>query len=72
MNNEMPNRDLYLSEEELEVMYEDAKSLLFDGYPSEVSNPVAILTGGKPGAGKSGIVLKSKKEFDKIVEEEVE
>ena len=66
MNNDMPIKDLHLSEEELDVMYEDAKSLLFDGYPSEVSNPVAILTGGQPGAGKSGIVLKSKKEFDKI------
>lgn len=71
MNSEIPIRNFHLSEEELNVMYEDAKSLIFNGHPSEVSNPIAILTGGQPGAGKSGIVLKSKKEFDKINKEPV-
>ncbi len=62
-NKEIP----ILSEDELNTFYSDAKKLVFSDYKvSNKKNPIAILTGGQPGAGKSGIVIKSRKNFQKL------
>lgn len=55
-----------LTDEEFNSFYNDAKELLFsDKRNAKDKNPVAILTGGQPGAGKSGLVIKSRKDFEK-------
>ena len=55
-----------LTKEEFYSFYYDAKDLLFSNHiPSNSGTPIAILTGGQPGAGKSGIVIKSRMEFEK-------
>ena len=47
--------------------YKDAKNLVLDNHtPADNRTPIAILTGGQPGAGKSGIVIKSRLDFQKI------
>lgn len=55
-----------LTKEEFYNFYYDAKELLFSNHtPSNNRSPIAILTGGQPGAGKSGIVIKSRLDFEK-------
>ena len=47
--------------------YKDAKNLVLDNHtPADNRTPIALLTGGQPGAGKSGIVIKSRLDFQKI------
>lgn len=52
-----------LTEEEFQEMYLQAKTITFANCTPPQDRPVAIFTGGQPGAGKSGLVLKTKKEF---------
>lgn len=60
------NKNFNLSEKQFFTMYKAAKLLLFKDILPAKNKPIAILTGGQPGAGKSGIVLKSKKEFSEM------
>lgn len=56
-----------LTEEEFYGFYNDAKKLVFGNHtPVNNRSPIAILTGGQPGAGKSGIVISSRLDFQKI------
>lgn len=52
-----------ITDEQFEEMYLQAKRITFANYIPTQGKPVAIFTGGQPGAGKSGIVLKTKREF---------
>lgn len=54
-----------ITDEEFEFMYKQAEILTFSGMKPAKEKPVAIFTGGQPGAGKTGIVLMTKQEFDK-------
>lgn len=57
-----------LTECEFYEFYKDAKNLVLDNHtPADNRTPIAILTGGQPGAGKSGIVIKSRFNFIKIL-----
>ena len=49
-----------ISEFELNSIISKMKSIILDTYEKSNSIPVAIFTGGQPGAGKSAIVSKSK------------
>lgn len=49
-----------MSEFELNNIISNLKSMLFDTYKNSDGIPVAIFTGGQPGAGKSSIISKSK------------
>ena len=60
-----------LSEEEFEEMYEEAKRLIIGNRQPSKGKPTAIVTGGQPGAGKIGLVLKSKRDFKAKSEEVV-
>lgn len=60
-----------LSEEEFEEMYEEAKKLIIGNRQPSKERPTAIVTGGQPGAGKIGLVLKSKRDFKAKSEEVV-
>mgnify|MGYP004606967473 CR=1 FL=1 len=55
-----------ITDNQLEEMYRDSKKLIFGNKKVSKLKPVAILTGGQPGAGKSGLVLSSKKIFDSL------
>lgn len=56
-----------LNEDEFIRFYKDAKKLVFGNHiPANNRSPIAILTGGQPGAGKSSIVIKSRLDFQKI------
>ncbi len=46
-------------------MYKQAEILTFSGIKSAREKTVEIFTGGQPRAGKTGIVLMTKQEFDK-------
>ena len=52
-----------ITNEEFEEMYLQARKITFANYIPTYGRPIAIFTGGQPGAGKSGIVLKTKREF---------
>lgn len=52
-----------VTSQDLEEMYLQAQKVTFANYISPDDNPIAIFTGGQPGAGKSSIVLKTKREF---------
>ena len=52
-----------LSEEEFEEMYQKARNLIIGNCKPAEGNPTAIVTGGQPGAGKIGLVLKSKRDM---------
>ncbi len=54
-----------VTNDEFEEMYLQAKKITFANYIPTNNKPIAIFTGGQPGAGKSGIILKTKKEFFK-------
>ena len=49
-----------MSDEELNSIVSRMKSVIVDTYEKSDELPVAIFTGGQPGAGKSAIVAKSK------------
>jgi hypothetical protein len=55
-----------ITAEEFEEMYLQAKKITFANYKPTQSRPIAIFTGGQPGAGKSGLILKTKREFAKM------
>lgn len=52
-----------ITEEEFTKMYLQAKSITFANCMPAQSKPIAIFIGGQPGAGKSGLILKTSKEF---------
>ena len=52
-----------ITNEEFEEIYLYAKKITFKHYIPTPGKPIAIFTGGQPGAGKSSIILKTKKEF---------
>ena len=53
-----------MTEEEIENMYEQVRRLIFGNtLPEKAAQPLAIITGGQPGSGKSGIVVKSRLDF---------
>ena len=60
-----------LSEDEFEEMYEEAKRLIIGDCQPSKGIPTAIVTGGQPGAGKIGLVLKSKRDFKEKTENAV-
>lgn len=56
-----------ITEAELYEYYKNAKELIFNRHtPSQNRRPIAILTGGQPGAGKTGIVMKSTIDFQRL------
>lgn len=60
-----------LSEDEFQEMYKQAKDLIIGECQPSKTAPTAIVTGGQPGAGKIGLVLKSKKDLSDIGEDVV-
>lgn len=54
-----------LSEEDFENMYKEVKETVIGDITAPEKQPMGILTGGQPGAGKSSIVIMSKIEFAK-------
>ena len=60
-----------LSEEEFQEMYKQAKELIIGNCKPSKTIPTAIVTGGQPGAGKIGLVLKSKRDLSNIGEDVV-
>lgn len=54
-----------ITEEDFELMYRQAEILTFTGVRPAIGKPVAIFTGGQPGAGKTGIVLMTKQEYER-------
>lgn len=60
-----------LSEAEFQNMYKQAKELIIGNCQPSNTKPTAIVTGGQPGAGKIGPVLKSKKDLSNLGEDVV-
>ena len=60
-----------LSEDEFKEMYKQARDLIIGNCKPSKGTPSAIVTGGQPGAGKIGLVLKSKRDLSKIGEDVV-
>ena len=58
--------DIELSDFEFNNFYEKSRKLIFNNYKSHLKFPIAILTGGQPGAGKGGLVIKAKNDFAKF------
>lgn len=58
-----------IEKEAFNTFYENARKQIFENHMPTYTNkrnPIAILTGGQPGAGKSGIVMKSFQDFNKL------
>lgn len=53
--------------EEFEEMYENIKRTTLLNVNKPKGKPVAIFTGGQPGAGKTGLILKSKRDYENLV-----
>lgn len=62
---ERVKREYALSEEDFENMYKEVKETVIGDINAPEKQPMGILTGGQPGAGKSSIVIMSKLEFEK-------
>lgn len=60
---EVIKKEYALSDNEFEEMYQQAKTLIIGKCKPAKETPMAIITGGQPGAGKIGLVLKSKREM---------
>lgn len=60
-----------MTEEECNEMYQETRNLIFNNCIPEQDIPTAIVTGGQPGSGKSGIVIKSKLDFANTGKESV-
>lgn len=60
-----------LTEDEFQEMYKQAKDLIIGNCQPSKTKPTAIVTGGQPGAGKIGLVLKSKRDLSNIGEDVV-
>ena len=48
--------DIELSNFEFNNFYEKSRKLIFNNYKSYLKFPIAILTGGQPGAGKGDLL----------------
>lgn len=57
-------KEYKLNENEFEEMYQNARKIVFQNAKT-YKNPIAIIVGGQTGAGKGGIDVYSKKEFEK-------
>lgn len=67
MVDDEPIKEQYaLTKEQLEDMYKKAEELIFYKKQIQTFEPIAILTGGQPGAGKSSLVVNAKKQFKNI------
>ena len=62
---EKVKKEYALSEEDFENMYKEVKETVIGDITAPEKQPMGILTGGQPGAGKSSIVIMSKIEFVK-------
>ena len=62
---EKVKKEYALSEEDFENMYKEVKETVIGDLTAPEKQPMGILTGGQPGAGKSSIVIMSKIEFAK-------
>lgn len=62
---ERVKREYALSQEDFENMYKEVKETVIGNINAPEKQPMGILTGGQPGAGKSSIVIMSKLEFEK-------
>lgn len=52
-----------ITQGEFEDMYQQTRNLIFGNCLPAGNQPIAIITGGQPGSGKSGIVVKSRLDF---------
>lgn len=64
-------KDYFLTQEEFEKMNLTVHMLTLQNIKPEKGRPTAIVIGGQPGAGKSGIVLKTKRDFSRKKKESV-
>lgn len=54
-----------ITEEEFKEMYKKIRMLTFqEDKPNLKEKPIAIFTGGQPGAGKGALIIQTKKEFE--------
>ncbi len=61
---EEAKRKYAMTEEELEDMYIRTRDSIFAGKkPANGHAPIAMVMGGQPGAGKSGLVMKTRQDF---------
>lgn len=68
MNNqeiELIKDKFLITDEDFEFMYRQAEAITFSGVKPAIKKPVAIFIGGQPGAGKTGLVLMTKQEYEK-------
>ena len=63
MNKEDIIKKYNVTENDMLDMLLKAESLSFDNHLPNAEVPIAIFTGGQPGAGKSSLVFKTEKEF---------
>ena len=52
-----------MTEQECEQMYKEISKFIFENCVPNPKNPIAVITGGQPGSGKSSVVIKSKRDF---------
>ena len=57
---EKAKKKYFMTEEEIENMYQQTRILIFGNCLPQNGKPIAIITGGQPGSGKSGIVVQSR------------
>ena len=57
---EEAKKKYFMTEEEIDNMYQQTRNLIFGNCLPQKGKPVAIITGGQPGSGKSGIVVQSR------------
>lgn len=68
MYNEDEIKAMYTpTSEEFEQMYKNIKKLTLTNVKKTNGRPVAIFTGGQPAAGKTGLILKSNREYKDLV-----
>lgn len=57
-----------LTDDEFEKMYENVKKVTFLNVKKPASSPIAIMTGGQPGSGKTtGLVLATCREYEDLI-----
>lgn len=66
MNKDEIKNQYKITDDEFQEMYLKAREITFSNYKPTQDRPIAIFTGGQPGAGKSGFVLKTQKEFSRV------
>lgn len=55
-----------ITEEEFEIIYKKFEELTFCNVKPAKGRPIAIFTGGQPGAGKTALLLRTKSKFEKL------